>query len=63
MKYQELPLWAREEVKQTVISWVLEDDPSISRVDLIDRVSEYIDEHDNFEIEYDEYGENPTVNW
>ena len=42
---------------------MLDDNPKISKIDLIDSISEYIDDHDNFEIEYDEWGENPTVNW
>lgn len=63
MKYQELPLWAKEEVKKTVMGWMLEDAPNISRPDLIDWFNEYVDDHDNFEIKYDEFGENPTVNW
>lgn len=63
MKYQELPLWAKKEVNQTVTRWFVENgEAQYGKLHLIACVSEYIDEHD-FRIEYDEYGENPVVEW
>lgn len=63
MKYQELPLWAKKEVRQTVTKWYIENgEAKYGKLHLESCVSEYIDEHD-FRIEYDEYGENPVVEW
>lgn len=63
MKYQELPLWAKKEVNQTVTKWFIERGVAqYGKFDLAVCVNEYIDEHD-FRIEYDEYGENPVVEW
>ena len=63
MKYQELPLWAKNEVKQTVTKWYIENgEAQHGKLHLATCVLEYIYEQD-FRIEYDEYGENPVVEW
>lgn len=63
MKYQELPLWAKKEVKQTVRKWYIENgEAQYGKLHLAMCVLEYIYEKD-FRIEYDEYGKNPVVEW
>lgn len=63
MKYQELPLWAKKEVYQTVTKWYINNGVAeYGKFDLAVCVNGYINEHD-FRIEYDEYGENPVVEW
>lgn len=64
MKYQELPKWAQEDVYKTIKKWVIEDTPNISEEDFNKFFNFwYLGDYDAFEIEYDEFGENPTVNW
>lgn len=63
MKYQELPLWAKKEVKQTVTRRYIENgEAQYGKLHLAMCVFEYIYEQD-FRIEYDEYGKNPVVEW
>lgn len=63
MKYQELPLWAKKEVYQTVTKWYINNGVAeYGKFDLAVCVNGYINEQD-FRIKYDEYGENPVVEW
>lgn len=63
MKYNELPKWAQKEVKETVTRWYIKNgEAEYGRRHLSECVKEYISEH-VFEIEYDEFGENPVVEW
>lgn len=63
MKYNELPKQAQKEVKELVTHWFIENgEGEYGRSHLQYCVKEYISEQD-FRIEYDEWGENPVVEW
>ena len=52
-----------KEVKQTVTKWYIKNgEAQYGKFNLAACVNEYINEQD-FRIEYDEYGENPVVEW
>ena len=64
MKFTELPHWAKEDVLKTVTRWFCEDentDPETLTVENKMAIWEYILDKEDYEIEYDEWGENPSV--
>ena len=68
MKYQDLPAWAQEEVRNTVKRWhmrwfIANGEEQYSEAHLEACVNEYIEGCDTFRVEYDEEGENPVVEW
>lgn len=65
MKFNELPEWAKQEVTATVTRWYVEKgEAEYGKENLDACVKEYIDDHDNFTIDYDEEtGEAVGVDW
>lgn len=71
MKYNELPKWAKDKAKQTYKKWALqnveeaieagEDVKDYTEEELEEYVMSILTDKDDFEIEYDDNGENPDV--
>lgn len=71
MRYNELPKWAQEKAKETYKKWALQNIKEAREAG--ENVSDYADEEleeyvmsslndkDDFEIEYDEDGQNPVL--